>query len=63
MDPAAAQAKAEATIAGGLLTVAGLAHALQYVSLVASTIAAICGAIMGLHAVYRLVKSKRAARQ
>lgn len=45
-------------IAGGsaLMAAPWWAAALQDVSLVTSTVAAVCGAVVGIHAVYRIWK-------
>ena len=58
-DPAAPTVKAEAIVGGALVTTPVWALALHEVSLVASTVAAVCGAVVGLHAVYRLWKRRR----
>jgi hypothetical protein len=61
VDQSVAQVKAEALIGAGLVTTPVWAIFLQDVSLIASTIAAVTGAIIGLHAVWRLVQRRRAA--
>lgn len=49
----------EATVGGALFTTPAWVIFLNETSLIASTIAAICGAIVGIHAVYRLIKRRR----
>lgn len=56
-----AQAKIEAGVGVGLMSTPLWAMILQDISLVASTIAAVTGAIVGLHAVYRLWRRGRRA--
>jgi hypothetical protein len=55
-------AKAEAMIGGALMTTPAWAVILNDVNIVASAVAAICGAVIGIHAVWRLWKRHRAAR-
>ncbi|HEX9465660.1 MAG TPA: hypothetical protein VGB82_23915 [Alphaproteobacteria bacterium] len=52
-------AKAEAVLGGGLMTTPGWVVVFQDISLIASTLAAVCGAIVGLHAVWRLWKRRK----
>jgi len=53
---------AQAMLGATLVTTPGWAMALQNISLIASTIAAICGAVVGLHAVWRICRKKRGER-
>lgn len=46
----------EAGIGAGLLTTPLWALILHDISLIASTVAAVCGAIIGIHAVWRMRK-------
>lgn len=59
MDLSTPTVKAEALVGGALVTTPVWALVLHEVSLIASTVAAVCGAIVGLHAVYRLWKRRR----
>lgn len=61
MEQTIGQVKLEAVVGAGLVTTPVWASFLQNVSLIASTIAAITGAIIGLHAVWRLWKRRRVA--
>jgi hypothetical protein len=56
---AAQQAKLEAIGGGALMTTPVWAMLLHDISLWASTIAAVCGAILGIHAVYRLWRREK----
>lgn len=56
MDPSIAQTKIEASVGAALITTPLWALILQDISFIASTIAAVCGAIIGLHAVWRLLR-------
>ena len=62
MDQTAAQMKAEAMIGAGLTTTPFWVWLLQSSSLVASTIAAVCGAIIAINAVWRMWKRGQRAR-
>ena len=59
MDTSVAQAKAEAAVGGVLITTPLWATLIQDISMIASAIAAVCGAIIGIHAVWRLVRRHR----
>ena len=59
MDTSVAQAKAEAVVGGVLITTPLWATLIQDISMVASMIAAVCGAIIGVHAVWRLIRRHR----
>ena len=50
----AAQTKLDAAVGGGLMTTPLWALLLHDISTIASAIAAVCGAILGVNAVYRL---------
>lgn len=50
------QLKAEGGMAAGLLSVPLWASLVSDVSMLASCVAAICGAIVGVHAVYRIYR-------
>lgn len=63
IDQSVLQAKAELALGGGLVTTPLWAILLRDISLIASTIAAVCGAIVGVHAVYRLKRHKRESRR
>jgi hypothetical protein len=54
METSMAQAKAEVVVGGVLFATPLWSIVLQDVSLIASTVATICGAIVGVHAVWRL---------
>lgn len=54
-----AQAKFEVALGGGLVATPWWATWMESISFGASMVAAVCGAIVGLHAVYRLVKRAR----
>lgn len=57
MDHHTKLAKAEALLGAGLMaTPVWAIVVLQYVSLLASVVASVCGAILGVHAVWRLWK-------
>lgn len=58
MDQTIGQVKAEAVFGAGLVTTPFWALVFQDISLIASAIAAVCGAIIGLHAVWRLWKRR-----
>lgn len=62
MDTTAAQAKMEAGIGAALITTPFWVWLLQTTGLIASTIAAVCGAIVGIHAVWRLWKRSRVSQ-
>lgn len=53
------QAKFEVVLGSGLIATPWWATWVESVSVGASMVAAICGAIVGLHAVYRIVKRHR----
>lgn len=57
-DPTPAQAKIETAVGTLLMLSPFWVSALQTVSLVASAIAAVCGAILAVHGVCRLVKRR-----
>lgn len=57
------QAGAEGAGGTVLMTVPLWQIVLQDISLVASAVAAVCGAILGVHAVYRLWRRRRAAER
>ena len=59
IDSSVTQAKVEATVGGILVTTPLWATLIQDVSMVASMIAAVCGAIIGIHAVCRLIRRHR----
>jgi len=59
MDQTVAQMKAEAMLGAGLTTTPLWVWLLQSTSLVASTIVAVCGAIIAVNAVWRLWKRSR----
>jgi hypothetical protein len=59
MDTSIAQAKVEATVGGILVATPLWAMLIQDISMIASAIAAVCGAIIGVHAVWRLVRRNR----
>lgn len=59
IDTSTSQAKVEATVGGILITTPVWATLIQDISMVASMIAAVCGAIIGIHAVWRLVRRHR----
>jgi len=50
--------KVQVAVGGGLMTTPGWMMLFQGISIVASTIAAICGAIIGVYGVYRLLRPK-----
>lgn len=52
----AAQLKTQVVLGGGLVSTPWWASTLETVNLVASTIAVVCGAIIGLHGVWKLWK-------
>lgn len=56
MDSTATTAKLEAGIGAGLMTTPLWINWLQEVSVVAAAVTSICGAILGVHAVWRLHK-------
>lgn len=60
MDTTVAQAKFEAGVGAALMTTPAWSLILNDISLIASTIAAIAGAIIGVHAVWRLLRRGRA---
>ncbi len=60
MDQTVAQMKAEAMLGAGLVTTPFWVWLLQATSLVASTIVAVCGAIIAINAVWRMYKRRRA---
>lgn len=53
------QPKVQAAIGAGLMSTPLWVNVLQTASLIASTIAAICGAIVGIHAVIRICRGKK----
>jgi hypothetical protein len=59
MDTSVTQAKVEATVGGILIATPLWAVLIQDISMIASAIAAVCGAIIGIHAVWRLVRRSR----
>lgn len=59
IDATATQAKIEAGIGVGLMTTPAWVFIIQDISLVASCIAAVCGAIIGMHAVYRIMRRSK----
>jgi hypothetical protein len=63
MDTSIAQAKAEATVGGILVATPLWAMLIQDISMIASAIAAVCGAIIGVHALWRLVRRSREGRR
>ena len=62
MDTSVSQAKVEAAVGGILVATPLWATLIQDISMIASAIAAVCGAIIGIHAVWRLVRRSRKAR-
>ena len=50
--------KLDAAVAAGLITVPLWVGVLHDVSIVASAVAAVCGAIVGLHAVWRIARRR-----
>jgi hypothetical protein len=62
MDTTVAEAKLEATVGGILMATPLWATLIQDISMIASMIAAVCGAIIGVHAVWRLVRRHRRPR-
>jgi len=61
MDQTVAQMKAEAAFGSALATTPLWVLILNDISLVAGAIAAVCGAIVGLYAVWRIWKRSRRA--
>jgi len=59
VDQTLAQIKTQAAVGAGLVTTPLWVYLLQSAALIASTIAAVCGAILGLHAVWRLWRRRR----
>ena len=59
MDTSVSQAKVEAAVGGILMATPLWAVLIQDISMIASAIAAVCGAIIGIHAVWRLVRRSR----
>ena len=59
MDTSVTQAKVEATVGGILIATPLWAVLIQDISMIASAIAAVCGAIIGIHAVWRLARRSR----
>lgn len=55
--------KVDAAIGTALVTTPVWNYYLQYVNEFASMIAAVCGAIVGLHAVYRIIKKWHSTKQ
>lgn len=53
------QAKFEVVLGGGLVGTPWWATWMESISFGASMVAAVCGAIVGLHAVYRLIKRRQ----
>lgn len=49
-----ASPKVQIAVGGGLMTTPGWVMLFQNISIVASTIAAVCGAILGIAGVYRM---------
>ncbi len=58
-DPVQVQAKVEAVIGAGLLATPLWAGWIGTVSMVASMVAAVCGALVGIHAVCRIWRRRK----
>lgn len=56
-------AKAEASIGGVLVAAPWWSHYLVEINVIAGTIATICGAVVGLHAVWRIYKHWRRKKE
>lgn len=57
MDSEAAQAKAQVVLGSALAATPWWASAVETVNYTASTIAVVCGALIGVHGVMRIVRS------
>jgi uncharacterized membrane protein YfcA len=61
VDQSLTQIKIEAAIGAGLVITPVWVYLLQATALIASTIGAVCGAIIGINAVWRLMRRRRGA--
>ena len=59
METTVTQAKIEAAVGGVLIATPLWARLIQDISMIASMVAAVCGAIIGVHAVWRLIRRHR----